>query len=424
MAYTLLKNISHLYCVTHQNEKCRKGQEMATPKVLTNAFVLIEQDKIRDLGEMKDLEFQPSPEDIIISCRYKFVLPGFVDSHTHLIFPKTREEEFAFKIQGMSYEEIARRGGGILNSANSLAKIPFENLLEQSFFRLKEIEKMGTTTVEIKSGYGLDIQGEMKMLRVAKELKMQTRQTIKTTFLGAHAIPLEYKDKREKYIDLICEDILPQVAEENLADFIDVFCENIAFTPAETEKILLAGEKYHLPAKIHANQLGYSGGVQVGVKHNAVSVDHLEHCGEAEIECLRNSQTVPTLLPSCSFFLREPYGPARKLIDANLPLCLATDYNPGSSPSGNMNFVMSLACIYLRMTPEEALTACTINGANALQLSHLVGSIEVGKKADLIITKPIENLSRLAYSFGNSLIDKVIVGGQESKYHFPELIFD
>lgn len=411
MSYTLLKNISHLYCVTHQNEKCLRGQQMATPKVLKDAFVLIENDKIEDLGEMKNLTFQPMPEDTIINCENQFVIPGFVDSHTHLVFPKTREEEFAFKIQGMTYEEIARKGGGILNSAKALAQISFEDLLNISRARLMELQEMGTTTIEIKSGYGLTVEGELKILRVAQWLKKYTRQTIKTTFLGAHAIPLAYKDKREQYIELICQEMLPHVAEENLADFIDVFCENIAFTPAETEKILLAGEKYHLPAKIHANQLGYSGGVQVGVKHNAISVDHLEHCGEAEIECLRNSQTVPTLLPSCSFFLREPYGPARKLMEANLPICLATDYNPGSSPSGNMSFVMTLACIYMRMTPEEALSACTINGANALQLSHLVGSIEIGKKADMIITKPIENLSRLAYSFGSNLIDKVIVGG-------------
>lgn len=411
MAHTFLTNISHLYCITHNNEKSLRGVEMASPKVLTNAFLWIEDDKIKDFGEMKDLQIPQNQEITKIDCEGRFVLPGFVDSHTHLIFPKTREEEFAFKIQGMSYQEIAQRGGGILNSAKALSKISFEQLIDDGVARLREIQKTGTTTVEIKSGYGLTIQGELKILYAAQWLKRYTRQTIKTTFLGAHAIPLEYKDKREEYIDLICEEMLPQVVEDNLADFIDVFCENIAFTPAETEKILLAGEKYRLPAKIHANQLAYSGGVQIGVKHKAVSVDHLEHCGEAEIECLKNGQTVPTLLPSCSFFLREPYGPARKLMDANLPLCLATDYNPGSSPSGNMNFVMSLACIYLRMSPEEALTACTINGANALKLSHLVGSIEIGKKADILITHPIENISRLAYSFGNNLIDKVIVAG-------------
>lgn len=419
MAKILLHSISQLYQVSTTNQAFKAGTDMQEAHLKQNAYIVLKNGNITEIGNMVDLTHDKKENlSESIDCTDRIVLPGFVDSHTHIVFPKTREEEYLFKIQGMTYEEIAQKGGGILNSARVLTHISEEELLKASLERCQAILRTGTTTLEIKSGYGLTLEGELKLLRVANKLKEYTPQTIKTTFLGAHAIPLEYKTNREKYIDLVCEEMIPQVAAEKLADFIDVFCETGFFTHAETEKILLKGKEYNLPAKIHVNQLDYSGGVQLGTRLGAYSVDHLERITEEDIIALQQRQilspedfTVPTLLPSCSFFLRDPYAPARKLIEAGLPVCLATDYNPGSSPSGNMPFVMSLACTYMRMLPTEALSAMTINGAYALRLSEKVGSIEVGKQADIIITKPLQHLSRIPYSFGENLIERVICKG-------------
>ena len=419
MSKTLLHSISQLYQVSNTKETYKAGAAMQDACFTENAYILLDNALISEIGNMAGLTAEKKQNLAeSIDCTGRIVLPGFVDSHTHIVFPKTREEEYLFKIQGMSYEEIAQKGGGILNSAEALQHISEEELLLASLQRCQNVLKTGTTTLEIKSGYGLSLQGELKLLRVANALKKHTSQTIKTTFLGAHALPLEYKTKREKYIELVCEEMIPQVAEEKLADFIDVFCETGFFTQAETEKILLKGREYNLPAKIHVNQLDFSGGVQLGTRLEAISVDHLERITEEDIFCLQEKQknsplafTIPTLLPSCSFFLREPYSPARKLIAAGLPVCLASDYNPGSSPSGNMAFVMSLACTYMRMLPAEALSAMTLNGAFALRLSEKVGSIEVGKQADLLITKPLQHLAGIPYRFGENCVERVICKG-------------
>lgn len=407
----LLTHIHGLHRVATGGETHKRGAAMADTALLSDAWVRIREGKIAAIGSMSEPP-TPEPGEETINCSGRLVLPGFVDSHTHLVFPATREHEFLMKLQGKSYEEIARAGGGILNSAEKLATISEDELLDLALSRLEAMLKTGTTTVEIKSGYGLTLEGELKQLRVARKLQKYSPATIRTTFLGAHAIPAAYKTNREGYLDLVCNEILPRVADEGLADHIDVFCETIAFTPEETRRVVEAGAKHKLPAKIHANQLAYSGGVQTGVAAGAWSVDHLEHCGPAEIEALRGTDTVPVLLPSCSFFLREPYGPARDLIAADLPVCLATDYNPGSSPGSDMTFVLSLASIYLRMLPEEALTAATLNGAFALRLSDRVGSIEIGKQADLIITKPMQSLARLSYGFSENLVEKVICKGK------------
>lgn len=407
----ILKNISQLYRIATENETCKKGTLMQDAALLENAYILCKEGRIVEVGEMLNYPKEAEKEaKEIIDCTGRIVFPGFVDSHTHIVFPKTREEEYVYKIKGMKYEEIAAKGGGILNSARATATMSEEELLESALKRCLQVLATGTTTLEIKSGYGLSLESELKLLRVANQLKKHTPQRIKSTFLGAHAFPEIYKTNRAGYIDLICKEMIPAVAEEKLADFIDVFCETGFFTEAESEKVLQTGLDYGLIPKLHANQLDYSGGVKLGVKLGAISVDHLERCADSDILALQNSQTVPTLLPSCSFFLRDPYAPARQLINANLPIALATDYNPGSSPSGSMPFVIALACTYMRLLPEEALVAATINGANALGLSHEVGSIEVGKRADFIITKPLENLARLPYSFTENLIERVVCG--------------
>lgn len=409
--FLILKNISQLYRIATENETCKKGAAMQDAALLENAYILCKEGRIVEVGEMLNYSTALEKEaKEIIDCTGRIVFPGFVDSHTHIVFPKTREEEYVYKIQGMKYEEIAAKGGGILNSARATATMSEEELLKGSLKRCLQVLATGTTTLEIKSGYGLSLASELKLLRVANQLKKHTPQQIKTTFLGAHAFPEIYKTNRSGYIDLICKEMIPAVAEEKLADFIDVFCETGFFTEAESEKVLQTGLDYGLIPKLHANQLDYSGGVKLGVKLGAISVDHLERCADSDILALQNSQTVPTLLPSCSFFLRDPYAPARQLINANLPIALATDYNPGSSPSGSMPFVIALACTYMRLLPEEALVAATINGANALGLSSEVGSIEVGKRADFIITKPLENLARLPYSFTENLIERVVCG--------------
>ncbi len=396
------------------------GADLKHLTEMKNAWLLTEGDKIKDFGPMETCAQIKSTYATQIQQTVdgagRFLIPSFCDSHTHLVYAGSRELEFVDKINGLSYEEIAKKGGGILNSAKKLSETSEESLIESALVRLREIEKMGTGAVEIKSGYGLSVKDEIKMLRVAKELKKHTDMTIKTTFLGAHAVPTEYKENREKYIDLIVDEMIPQVAQENLADYCDVFCDKGFFTVPETERILQAGEKHGMKPKIHANELDYSGGIQIGVKYGAVSVDHLEFTGDAEIEALLSSQTIATLLPSTAFFLRLQYPPARKMIDAGLTVAIASDYNPGSSPSGNVFFSMSLACIHLRMLPEEALNAATINGAAAMELSTTHGSITRGKKANFTITEKIPSIAYMPYSFGRHHAEMVVLNGKLKRF--------
>lgn len=386
---------------------------MAHFPYLENAWLLIEDQKIKDFGVMpkEDVQSPAHDSDRIIDATGKMVLPAFVDSHTHLVFPASREEEFVMKIQGKSYEEIAAAGGGILNSAAKMALTSEKDLYKSALHRVQELIAMGTGALEIKSGYGLDLENELKMLRVIRRLKDISPIPIKATFLGAHTYPQAFKDNHEGYIQQIIEEMLPEIAAEGLADYIDVFCEKGFFSPEETERILEAGYKHGLKGKIHGNQLGLNGGVQAAVKMGAVSVDHLEYTGEAEIEALRGSKTMPVALPNCSFYLRMPYTPGRQIIDAGLPLCLATDYNPGSAPSGDMRFVVSLACIQMKLLPEEAFNAATLNAAYALNMEEELGSISKGKIANLIITKEIPSLNWIPYAFRSEWIDKVIIKG-------------
>lgn len=411
MKSVLIKNIKALYGIINDASIQKKsGTEMAQLDAIDNAYLLIEDGIITDFGNMSNL---PETSVKTIDANNGYVLPCFVDSHTHLVFAKSREEEFVMRIKGKSYEEIAAAGGGILNSARKLQSMSEDELFESAKERLFEVIKYGTGAIEIKSGYGLTVADELKMLRVVKRLKAISPITIKATFLGAHAIPAEYKQNREAYINLVINEMLPKVAAENLADYCDVFCDQGFFTVEETERILTAAKQYGLKAKIHGNELGYTGGVQVAVKHQALSVDHLEYTGDAEIESLKTGNTMPVGLPNCSFFLGIPYAPGRQLIDAGLPFCLASDYNPGSSPNGRMSFVVALACTQMKLTPEEAINATTINGAYALELSHTHGSITKGKLGNVFITKPISSLAYIPYSFGVDLIDKVIIAGEE-----------
>jgi imidazolonepropionase len=405
---TLIKNINTLYGIIEDPKILKKsGKEMDQFEAVQDAYVLIKNGLIKQYGSGSELP----AADTIIDAKGGMVLPSFIDSHTHIVFAKSREEEFVMRIKGRSYEEIAEAGGGILNSARKLQAMSEDELYESALNRLQEVIRFGTGAIEIKSGYGLTVEDELKMLRVIKRLKAVSPITIKASFLGAHAVPASYKQNREGYIDLVINQMLPKVAAENLADYCDVFCDQGFFTVEETDRILTAAAGYGLKAKIHGNELGYTGGVQVAVKHDALSVDHLEYTGEEEIGYLLNSQTMPVGLPNCSFFLGIPYAPGRKMIDAGLPFCLASDYNPGSSPNGRMSFVVALACIQMKLTPQEAFNACTINGAAALELSETHGSITKGKQANLIITKPIPSLAYIPYSFGVDLIDKVIVNG-------------
>lgn len=379
---------------------------------IENAFLIIEDDRIAEYGEMKDVKFRAADFTVHYDAKGKMVLPSWCDSHTHLVFAGSREAEFVDKIKGLSYAEIAAKGGGILNSAKKLHAASEDELYKQSYKRLEEVIKLGTGAIEIKSGYGLTVQGEIKMLRVIQRLKRNSKIPVKATFLGAHTIPLDYKRNRQGYIDLIINEMLPIIANENLADYIDVFCEEGFFTPDETGQICNAGKAIGLKPKIHANQLAVSGGVEAGVKLNAVSVDHLESMDEDAINTLAGSSTIGTLLPTAAFFLRMPFQPARKLINSNCAIALASDFNPGSSPSGNMNFVVALSCIQMKMLPEEAINAATINGAFAMELENEVGSITAGKKANLIITKEIPSLAYFPYFFGNTLIEKITVNGE------------
>ncbi len=407
---TLIINIQELVQIRDTTVKKVSGAEMAVLPSIKNAFLIIENEFILDYGSMKDC---PNDDfEYVIDATGKIILPAWCDSHTHIVYAGNRESEFVDRINGLTYEEIAAKGGGILNSAKKLQETTENELYNQSKNRIEEVMQMGTGAVEIKSGYGLTVDSELKMLRVIKRLSENYPLKIKATFLGAHAFPTEFKDNHSDYVDLIINDMLPKIAHENLAEFIDVFCETGYFSVEETDKILKAGIKFGLIPKIHVNQFNTIGGVKIGVENNALTVDHLEIISENDIEILKNSNTMPVALPACSYFLSIPYTPARKLINAGLPLALATDFNPGSTPSGNMNFVVATACIKMKMTPEEAINAVTINAAYSMGISDSHGSITIGKIANLIITKPINNYYQIPYSFGSNLIEQVMISGK------------
>ncbi|OUD35081.1 imidazolonepropionase [Flavobacterium sp. FPG59] len=407
---TLIINIKELLQVRDSSVLKVSGADMAVLPTIKNAYLIIENGLIADFGTMEELP-QTTPNKTIDAAG-KIVLPSWCDSHTHIVYAGNREQEFVDRINGMTYEEIANRGGGILNSAKKLNETSEEELYQQSKGRLEEVMQLGTGAVEIKSGYGLTVEGELKMLRVIQRLKQNYPVSIKATFLGAHAFPLEFKENNKGYIDLIINKMLPEIAKNKLADFIDVFCESGYFTVEETQQIMEAGIKFGLKPKIHVNQFNSIGGIQAGTKYNALSVDHLEVMKPEDIEALKNTDVMPVALPSCSYFLSIPYTPARKMISAGLPLALATDFNPGSTPSGNMNFVVATACIKMKMTPEEAINAATINGAYAMDLATTHGSITRGKVANLIITKPVSSYYQLPYAFGSNLIETVIITGE------------
>ncbi len=413
----LIKNIKHLVQVETSKLKNRAvGKEMAKVESVEDAFLFIESGKIAAFGTMNQFSensyLWETKKTEVIDAKGRFVLPSFVDSHTHLVYPASREVEYVDKIKGLSYEEIAKRGGGILNSAKKMQEISEEQLLEDALKRLDEIILYGTGAVEIKSGYGLSFDAELKMLRVIKKLKKLSPVTIKSTFLGAHAVPAAYKGRQSDYVDMVINEMLPQVALEGLADYIDVFCDKGFFTVEDTEHILEAGLQYGLQGKIHANELDFSGGVQAGVKYKALSVDHLEYVGDDEIKALAGSQTMPTILPGAAFFLGMVYAPARKMIDAGLPVAMASDFNPGSSPSGNMQFILSMASIAYKLLPEEGINATTLNTAYAIDLSDKLGTIAVGKTANLYITKEIPSLEYLPYYYGTNKVDTVILNGK------------
>lgn len=408
----LIHHIKELIFTEEKPQRFYAGKEMASIPTIKNAWLYIENDKITDFGSMDSIPdaFKNATKEINASG--KMVFPSYCDSHTHLVYPTSREIEYVDKIKGLSYEEIAKRGGGILNSAKKMAESSENQLFEDAMLRLTEIIRYGTGAVEIKSGYGLDTENELKMLRVIKRLKEESPLAIKATFLGAHAIPQALKSDPSKYVDLVINEMIPQVAAEDLADYIDVFCDKGFFTSEDTDRILNAGMKYGMRAKIHANELDYSGGIQVGVKYNALSVDHLEYTGDAEIAALLNTETMSTILPGAAFFLNMPYAPARKMIDAGLPIALASDFNPGSSPSGNMQLIQAMGSILYRMTAEEGIYATTINTAYAMGLEETHGSIARGKQANIFITKEIPSLEFMPYSFGDNKVETTILNGQ------------
>ncbi len=408
----LFINIKELVQIREISIKKVSGKEMNLLPTIKNAFLTIKDGLIYDYGKMSDLPESNYKE--ITDCKGKMILPTWCDSHTHIVYAGNREQEFVDRIKGLSYEEIANNGGGILNSAKKLQEISEEELYNQSVKRLEEVIALGTGAVEIKSGYGLTVAAELKMLRVIKKLKENYDIPIKATFLGAHAIPKEFTNNKEGYLDLIIDEMLPKIAKENLADFLDVFCEIGYFSVDDTNRILSAGKKYGLTPKTHVNQFNSIGGIEISTKHEALSVDHLEILSDNDIQVLKNSETMPVALPSCSYFLSIPYSPARKIIDNGLALALATDYNPGSTPSGNMNFVVATACIKMKMTPEEAINAATINGAYAMNLSDEVGSITKGKKANFFITKEIPSYGFIPYSFGGNQIETVFIKGKKA----------
>lgn len=405
----LIKNIKTLVQTRTTQTTAIRGKEMATLPTIDNAFLLIKGERIADFGSMTDC---PDRATTVIDASGKMVFPSWCDSHTHLVYAGSRETEFVDRINGLSYVEIANRGGGILNSAQRLQQTPEEELLRQALVRLEEVRNYGTGAIEMKSGYGLTVESELKILRVIRSLKEQSDLTIKATFLGAHAIPAQYKNNRQAYLDLVINEMLPRIAEEGLADYIDVFCEKVAFSVAEMEQVIEAGLKYNLKPKIHTNQFNCMGGIQASVQHGAVSVDHLEVVNAEEIDCLQQSSTIATLLPSAPFFINDHYPPARQLLEADLPVALATDFNPGTTPSGRMSFVLSLACIKMNMTPQEAINAATINGACAMEFQNDYGSITKGKIANVFITKPMPSLAYLPYSFGSDLVERVILRGK------------
>ncbi|HAI16936.1 MAG TPA: imidazolonepropionase [Xanthomarina gelatinilytica] len=405
----LIKNIKELLQVRESHISVVKGKDMRVLPSIKNAYLLIEHDTIVDYGSMDDI--QNLEADKIIDASGKIVLPTWCDSHTHIVYAGNREQEFVDRINGLSYEDIANRGGGILNSAEKLQNTTEEDLYQQSAKRLKNVIKLGTGAIEIKSGYGLTLEAELKMLRVIKRLKKEFPVKVRATLLAAHAVPKAYKNNKTAFVDLVVNKMIPEVANEKLANYIDVFCEKGYFDLEDTERILKTGREHGLIPKIHVNQFNAFGGVEMGVKYQALSVDHLEQMDQEDIEVLKNSGTMPVALPSCSYFLSIPYTPGRQLIDAGLPLALATDYNPGSTPSGNMNFVVSTACIKMKMTPEEAINAATINGAYAMGISNMYGSITKGKKANLIITKEIPSYAFMPYAFGENHIEQVIING-------------
>lgn len=410
---TLFKNIKELVQVRTEPVPYVAGALMQELPTLQDAYLLVEDGLIAEFGSMNRCPRQDQGETI--DATGKIILPSWCDSHTHIVYAGNREGEFVDRIKGLSYAEIASNGGGILNSAKKLQTTSEEELYQQSKARLEEVMRLGTGAVEIKSGYGLTPEAELKMLRVIKRLKDNYSIEIKATFLGAHALPLAYKENKQGYLQMLIEEVLPQIAAENLAEYIDIFCETGYFDTADTELILQAGQKYGLLPKTHVNQFTAIGGVQVSVKYNARSVDHLEVMRDEDIEALQGTHTMPVALPGCSYFLSIPYTPARQIIDAGLPLALATDYNPGSAPSGNMNFAVGAACVKMKMTPEEAINAATINGAYAMGCEDKTGSITVGKQANLILTQPINSYGFIPYSFGNPVIDKVYLQGKEIK---------
>ena len=410
----IIKNIAELVQVEKKPKKWVAGSEMSKIQTIKDAYLEIENDRITDFGCMKEWKGIDDWNNIeIIDAEEGTVFPSYCDSHSHIVFSHTREQEFIDKINGLSYQQIAEKGGGIINSAIKLRNTTEENLYESALNRLKEVTLLGTGAIEIKSGYGLNLESEIKMLRVIKKLKETSPITIKSTFLAAHAVPPEYKNNKDQYLDLIIDKMLPVVAKENLADYIDIFCEVGYFDVKDTIKLLSAAKNYNLKAKTHVNQFNSIGGVKACVNMGALSVDHLEEMKEKDFEALINSKCMPTILPSCSFFLSIPYSPARKMINLGLPIALASDYNPGSSPSGNMNFISSLGCIKLKLKPEEVINATTINTAYAMGEEKSLGSISIGKKANLFITKKIPSYSFLHYSFGQNLIKDIIINGNK-----------
>ncbi|MEI7663331.1 MAG: imidazolonepropionase [Bacteroidota bacterium] len=411
----LIKNIKELVQVEDNPQRMVAGKAMSTIKTIENGWLLTEGARIKDFGRMPfpgTAAGIEEPDFETIDASGKLVFPSFCDSHTHLVYAGSREIEYIDKIRGLSYEEIAKRGGGILNSAGRLHDATEDELVEQAMGRLGEIMMFGTGAVEIKSGYGLNPEDELKMLRVIRKLQQLSPLKIVPTFLGAHAVPLSFKGRQGDFVESVISEMIPRVAAGELAGFIDVFCDRGFFTVEETGRILEAGSRYGMRAKIHANELDYSGGIQVGVKYNALSVDHLEFTGEQEIEALLNSETMPTVLPGAAFFLGMVYAPVRQMIDAGLPVAMASDFNPGSSPSGNMQFILSLGCIKYRMVPEEAIHAVTLNSAYAMGLSSDYGSIARGKIANLFITVPVPNYSFMPYAYGSNKVETVILNGK------------
>lgn len=409
-----IKNIKCLYGITSEPHSFKKGEAQSFVQSQKDAYLIITDGFIADYGEMKDFPMLPSHE--IIDAAGRYVMPTWVDSHTHIVFAESREHEYVMRLKGKTYEEIAAAGGGILNSAEKLADKSEDELYQSAAKRLEEVIGFGTGAIEIKSGYGLSFDSEVKILRVIKRLKENYDLPIKSTFLGAHAIPKSYQANRQEYIDLVVNEMLPAVVKENLADYCDVFCDEGFFTVEETDHILKAAAKLGLKAKIHANELANSGGVQVGIANDAISVDHLEMIQDQEIKDLLESNTIPAVLPSVSYFLGIPYAPARKMIDAGLGVVIASDYNPGSSPSGNIPFLMSLACNRMKLLPEEAFNAATINAAHALELEQEVGSIAVGKRGNVIITKEISSFDMIPYAFGSNLVEKTLLNGKATTF--------